>query len=330
MSAQIPMVWTEIGRMPGAYVVNAITIHKELFPDIPRYLVVSKEFAAKISDDLCAVVIEEDLLGSENAKEFEVLQKNWSYKHVSYWQNTTRRFFVLENFMDSLNFEKIIHLESDCILLEVNYLFKLFIQGSWGLKYTMQDDLSACASIFLVNQKSNLSDLNKFILEKWLAADITDMKLLHDFKLNNLQATYLPSGSANIEEIVFDAGTIGRYYLGGDSRNNLIPFSTRGLLPQGSGFFDPTPYRIKINQKKVILESIDDSSKSLLLGCVHVHSKKIPRSSRKFFKMLVRESGGSRGKLWQIGRLDFTVLAERVVSKLFRVINSKSPDKRYR
>ena len=330
MSGQIPLVWTEIGRMPGAYVMNAITIHRELFPDIPRYLVVSEEFAAKVSNDLCTVVTEEDLLGSENAKKFEVLGKNWSYKDISYWQNTTRRFFILENFMNSLNFEKIIHLESDCILLEANYIFKLFIQDSWGLKYTMQDDLIACASIFLVNQKSSLSSFNEFILQKWLTKDITDMKLLHDFILNNSQATYLPSGSDNIEEIVFDAGTIGRYFLGGDSRNNLIPFSTRGLLPSGSGFFDPTPYRIKINQKKVILESIDDSSKALLLGCVHVHSKKIPRSSRKFFKMLVRESGGSRGKLWQIGRLDFTVLAERVVSKLFRVINSKSPDKRYR
>ena len=94
MSNEIPFIWTEIGRKPGEYALNSIAIHKELFPNNPRYLVVSKEYARKQLDNLCNVIFEEDIKESKNTQKFNQLNKSWNYQHVSYWQNTTKRFFI--------------------------------------------------------------------------------------------------------------------------------------------------------------------------------------------------------------------------------------------
>ena len=53
----IPFVWTEIGRNPGKYVLNAIKINSQLFPDQPRYLILSKEFSKNIKDLNCEVTV---------------------------------------------------------------------------------------------------------------------------------------------------------------------------------------------------------------------------------------------------------------------------------
>ena len=97
MENEIPFIWTEIGRKPGKYVLNSIAIHKELFPNSPRYLVVSKEFAQKQLSNICTVIVEDDIKESDNSRKFNQLNKSWTYQQASYWENTSKRFFVIEN-----------------------------------------------------------------------------------------------------------------------------------------------------------------------------------------------------------------------------------------
>jgi hypothetical protein len=331
MSKEIPVIWTEFGRKPGRYVLNSIAIHKEVFPNNPRYLVVSKEYAHKQLSNLCTVIFEEDINKSENTQKFNQLDKSWNYKHVSYWQNTTKRFFIIENLMNMNNFEKIIHLESDCVLLSIEHIKELFNKNDWGLKYTKQDDHSGCASIFLVNNLKSIEDFNIFIINNWGKQDINDMVLLHDYIKENKTASYLSSGSLIDSKIVYDAGTIGRYYLGGEGRNNRLPLSTRGLLPESSEFFDPSPFKVVKNGSNVLLTNIKDPDIKLELGCLHVHSKRIPRNYKKLIQRLINESGSKRGFFWRLGRPDLTVIAERVMTKVHkRVFFAKSEDVRFR
>ena len=314
MNNEIPFIWTEIGRKPGKYVLNSIAIHKELFPTNPRFLVISKEFAQKKLNNLCTVIFEEDIKESQNTQIFNQLNKSWNYKHVSYWQNTTKRFFIIENIMKKNNFEKIIHLESDCILLSIEHIKELFYKNDWGLKYTKQDNRSGCASIFLANSLKSLENFNTFILKNWERQDITDMVLLNNYEKEN-GASYLSSGSLIDNKIVYDAGTIGRYYLGGEGRNNRLPFSTRGLLPESTEFFDPSPFKVIKTGNKILLANIKNPEIKLELCCLHVHSKRIPRNYRNLIKRLIRESDANRGFFWRLGMPDLTVVAERLVTK---------------
>lgn len=328
-SIQVPFVWTEIGRKPGKYVLNAIKINAELFPNQPRFLIISKEFAGNIKFSECEIIYEENLASTENSMQFKNTPKNWSWSQTNYWTNTTRRFFVLEQFLKSFEFKQLIHLESDTVLLDKKYIDDLFKDSSWGIKYTKQDSNTGCASVFLVNSIENLVELNRFILENWQKPSSTDMTLLSDYR--NLKSTnsFLPSGDLIDANIVFDAGTIGRFYLGGDARNNRIPFSTRGLLPNTAQFFNPSGYRAESNGRDVKL--IDSNGKSLSLACVHIHSKRVPRNVSLLIKSIVNESNSKRNILWKLGTIDFGVIRERIKSFLQRrLLRNKTADPRVR
>ena len=61
MNNHPPFVWVEIGRRPGKYALNAISINKELFPDQERFLIVSKQYESKLPKNLCTIILEEEL-----------------------------------------------------------------------------------------------------------------------------------------------------------------------------------------------------------------------------------------------------------------------------
>lgn len=325
----IPFVWTEIGRKPGKYVLNAIKINAELFPDQSRYLILSQEFASKIYVPNCEIVIEEKLIQTENSIQFTHTPKSWNWNQASYWINTTRRFFVLEQFLLSFGYQKLIHLESDTVLLNKNYVDDLFKDSSWGIKYTKQDANNGCASVFLVNSIEKIKDFNRFIIDNWENPTNTDMTLLSEYQKLKSRNSYLPSGNIIESNTIFDAGTIGRYYLGGDARNNRLPFSTRGLIPNTEEFFNPSDFRVEYDGKSVRL--VDSKKQVLLLACVHLHSKRVPRSIKLLIKRLLKESNANRNIAWRIGALDFGVINERIKSfTQRRIFKNKFADPRVR
>lgn len=325
----IPFVWTEIGRNPGKYVLNAIKINSQLFPDQPRYLILSKEFSKNIKDLNCEVIYEEQLGETKNSKKFFNTPKNWSWSQNNYWMNTTRRFFILEQFLEKYKLEKLIHMESDTILLNKKYIDELYEIPEWGIKYTKQDATTGCASVFLVNSLASLRDFNSFVLENWADPTETDMTLLSKYQNLKSHDSFLPSGDLNIFDTVFDAGTIGRYFLGGDARNNRFPFSTRGLLPNSREFFDPSRYVIKSDGD--LIKLVDKNLKSLNLACVHIHSKRIPKNLKKLVKSLIKESNVKRTRFWKLGVLDLGVINERTKSFIQRrIMRNKVADPRIR
>lgn len=320
MNNLVPFVWVEIGRRPGKYALNAIFINKEIFPDQERFLIISKQYKNKIPKDLCTVIFEEDLKKYSNYANFNTLEKQWSFSHKSYWQNTTKRFFVLENFMRKYGYQRIIHLESDCLLLTMDYLNTLFLEDGWGIKYTKQADGTGCASILVVNRAQALQEFNSYVLRNWQKQDVTDMTLLGNYAFDNKDANYLPSGNAINSKIVFDAGTIGRYFLGGEARNHRIPVSSRGRLTSEKGAFRPDNFNVGNTKDGLFLIDTKDENKNLQLGCLHIHSKRIPKRYQKLINQLIRESNSNRGWFWRLGKLDSTVVFERILSKLSKVI----------
>jgi len=270
MSNLPPFVWVEIGRRPGKYALNAISINKELFPEQERFLIVSKQYKNKLPKDLCTVISEEELKESSNYTDFNALEKQWSYSHKSYWQNTTKRFFVI--------------------------------------------------SILVVNKVQALQEFNSYVLKNWHKQDTTDMTLLGNYALDKKDANYLPSGDEVNSKIVFDAGTIGRYFLGGEARNNRIPVSSRGSITSEKGAFLPNKFKVGKIKDGLFLIDAKDEDNNLKLGCIHVHSKRIPKRYQKLINRLIRESNSNRGWFWRLGRLDFTVVSERILSKLSKVM----------
>jgi hypothetical protein len=216
MHLQPPLVFVETGRKPSKYLVNNLRIHSELFPNRKIVLIVSYQYKRYVNNRNIEVISEESLQASTILGEFEALNKQWSGLQKNYWSNTTKRFFILDRYMKSQNLDKIIHLESDCVLLDDSEIQKEFQIGDWGMRFPKQHVKYGCASLLLINNANVFDSFLKYILENWERGEITDMDLLGEFVDLKKGAEYLPSADLLNSSSIYDGVSIGRYFLGSE------------------------------------------------------------------------------------------------------------------
>ena len=99
---------------------------QQKFPDRPVVLILSEKYLRSFKHLTVEIITEESIPVNTLHFDFEAIQKNWSGLQKSYWTNTTKRFFVLNRYMEAKNLERIIHLESDCVLLNDSWLNQEF------------------------------------------------------------------------------------------------------------------------------------------------------------------------------------------------------------
>lgn len=325
-----PLVWVELGRKPAKYLINNLKLHTELFPNTKKFLIMNQKYHEFLNGVDIELIFIEDLPSRIEIDNFQNQEKNWNGLQKKYWTNTTARFFALNAFMKDKDFDKIIHLESDCVLLSSVAINKYFATNGWGMRVAKQFRAYGCASVLLVNRQSELEKFLDFTRAKWSIDGYTDMNALGDYVNESDQSSFLYSGNPidpNYKEI-FDGVTIGRFFLGGDARNSRWPFSARGKIDETEEAFDPSKYRLSRNDEEI---SLIQDSEILLLQNIHIHSKRIPNSINKLLKIIEFDGTRKQGKIWYLGHFDQVVFFERLTSflqrRFFRKANS---DPRYR
>jgi len=327
-----PLVFVETGRKPSKYLFNNLRIHGELFPERKIVLIVSAQYRNDVNNPDIEVISEESLPLSSLLSEFEGLNKQWTGLQKNYWSNTTKRFFVLDRYMQSQNMEKLIHLESDCILLDDSEIQNEFNKDNWGLRYPKQHTKYGCASLLLINKADVFDCFLKYILDNWERGEITDMDLLGEFVDQKTGGEYLPSADllTTASKSIYDAVSIGRYFLGSDARNCRLPFSGRGLKDNAEGALKILSPKILLNiGNKIIYQ--DTYIPDLELKSIHIHSKRIPNKYRSLVKMITKDSNSKNSSFWTLGAFDKLVFLERLVSFIYRrFLMNKSRDFRFR
>jgi hypothetical protein len=308
----IPIVWIELGRKLPHHLLNNVRFHYEKYPDYPQYLVTDQRVPRKISQ-ICSIV-DSATLDLNIISDQLLADMNRNTKQETFWINTTKRFFILEAFMRRFNLKKIVHLESDNLLLEGEALQDLFANNDWGLAYPMQADGIGCASILLVKDVKTLSDFNGFALKSWKDENQDDMQLLGKFSTSQA-VKILPSYPGS--KYIFDPQTYGRYFLGTDARNIRIPMSRRGIIDRRAGAVNPELLNFQLDIEKKVLFVKDENSSSVLAN-LHIHSKRIPRSWQKLRRILILDIENSERSSWERGHLDFRVFTERLASWILR------------
>lgn len=330
MNLNIPIVWVELSRKPSNYLLNSIKLHVNRYPDSKKYLILNKEYEKYVRNLDIQLVFAEELQSFLEIAEFQNQSKNWKGLQKSYWTNTTARFFALNAFMKDQGINKLIHLESDCVLLTPRIIEQYFLDNSWGLKYAKQHKNYGCASIMLVNNQKELQNFLDFTSANWERDGFTDMNALGEFVVQSNSSEMLYSGSPHLEgkDFVFDGVTIGRFFIGGDARNSRWPFSARGVTTKADEGFDPTSYNLKAESNSVYLFN---SSDKLELQNIHLHSKRIPKNFSKLLKIIAKDGSRKRNWIWRLGHIDMVVLKERLVSFLQRrILRNKNADPRFR
>ena len=324
LNPSVPLLFVETGRRPSRYLVNNLQIARNRFPNRKIVLILSKEYLREIDILGIEKVAEEEIIKNSMLLKFESIQKNWSGLQKNYWTNTTKRFFILGMYMEENRIEQVVHLESDCILLNEKWIDEEFKDPSWGIKYPKQHHRYGCASVLIVNKLEIFNNFLQFIIENWNRGEITDMNLLGEFSESEMQASFLPSGDLinGSSKHIYDGVSIGQYFLGTDARNQRLPCSARGRRDSNAGAIALNNPRIQLNSLGVLVYKDVDSIELELVN-IHMHSKRLPKTYKALEKMILSDSRGRVNLLWRLGVFDKLIFAERLVSFLNRRILRK-------
>lgn len=320
----IPLVWIETGRKLPHHLTSNILIHKEMYKDYDQYLVTDQKVPKYIAK-ICKIVDSRsfNLHASSSLLRNNI---NRSTSQKAFWIDTTKRFFVLESFMEALAIEKVIHLESDNLLLRGNMIQNIFTNSDWEMAFPLQAKEVGCASILLINRSIKLREFNEFVLKSWQEINQDDMSLLGKFTINS-GIKILPTWPN--ERYIFDPQTYGRFLFGTDARNNSKPYSQRGIVDERVGAVNPTLLNFYWDSGFKNLVVSAGKVDSVLVN-IHIHSKRVPRSKAELERMLTKDIASIGSVSWQRGVLDVRVLIERLLSWTMRRVFRKEIEFRLR
>ena len=321
--SSLKIVWVEVGRRLPRYAARNIVLTAKNHPSLEQIMVTDSVTNLKHAKMVRTQEIEKSSL----TLQFHSIRKEWAFKQQYFWQGTTARFFHLYDVMKALNIENVLHLETDCVLLEPESLDSISRSTHIDLAYPLQAQGIGCASIFYIRNHEALGQFLEFIIKNWHRQDVDDMTLLGDYS-NRSDVKILPSkfeDGQKESDYLFDAQSVGKFFLGTDARNCRLPFSKRGLGDSRAGsvtddfISKDLIWNIPCKSKRLelSLQRSGSGSKSKFAN-VHVHSKFISRSSLRMKIIFKLSFGRNRNWFWRIGFIDVAVLTERAASFIAR------------
>ena len=315
------VVWVEVGRPVPRYAVKNFRLMRKMFPEVVQYLVTD---ALDEFEDVIKIPTS-SLNHSSVTSKFLKIKKSWPSRQEYFWQGTTSRFFYLFEAMKSHGLINVLHLETDSLLLDESAIQSLIDDERVDLAYPLQADKVGCASILYVRGTTILEEFLLFILKRWKEQKVDDMILLGEFS-NNSKVRVLSTwieGLGPSEKFIFDAQSIGKFYLGTDARNCRWPFSRRCIGDERKGsitnFFNDDKYDWDTHVlKRTPSITIQDNSRRASVANIHIHSKRIS-SSFTIMKMRFYIGFGPRAPfMWKAGAFDYSVFRERFASFVAR------------
>lgn len=315
MNSSLKIMWVEVGRPIPRYAKNNFKLMSKLHSNITQYLITDSRapMASQIIIDISKIE------RSEETRRFEEMKKVWPHKQEYFWHGTTARFFYLYDAMRTNQLKNVIHLETDCILLQPDAMFNLISDTRVDFAFPLQANGIGCASILYARNPEILQRFLHHILNNWNRDNVDDMVLLGEFS-REIGVKVLPTQIENLDSspgFIFDAGSIGKYFIGTDARNRRVPFSARGELDFREGsitnLLKQDNLRFESTLKKESIE-IRIRKSRIMLANIHIHSKAI---SSYVFLMNIKFRIGFGIKLpifWKLGHFDKNVFLERLVS----------------
>lgn len=209
-------VYVHFGSNLPKHLELGLIRHKSLFPEQRVILIVDQ--LVKISD---LKGIEIQRLNSLDLQKdlFDLLSKHLDFNfRDGFWKYTLQRFFALTEFHKSVPHSRIVHIESD-VLVMPEFPWNKFsgLQTAAWLK--VNDTIDVAAIIFLPNYKASSFLSREIVRFAQENPKINDMQALHEFASQNpAHHIYLPSLTPNTARSLDYVGakeTEFRNYFGG-------------------------------------------------------------------------------------------------------------------
>jgi hypothetical protein len=214
-----------------------------------------------------------------------------------FWQYTLERILALDQYHQSFPQKKIMHLESDVLLLD-DFPFHIFEKQTKMSWLSVDENRDVATLIYLPHAQASRTLSEGLLAQLSVNPTLTDMKFLREFRLKNPaevllapslsleMATLLISNSEMDPKIgfelssasrifggVFDPAAIGMWFTGSDPRNyygSRKVFDTREILDGGT-FINPGIFKYRFSDTEGLFISIDNVESRV--WSLHIHSK---------------------------------------------------------
>lgn len=284
-----------LGKKPDDHFwLNLNKISRD-FPSIEVSAVVSKgvERDAILSSEIS---VYEYSPSSDVEKIFELHNYDHNFRG-GFWRYTLERLFAITQLHETLPDKKILHVESDVLLLP-NFPFskiEKLNELSW-CRFNEAKDVSSV--LYIPDLDSSLSLREKLLNELKMDNTLTDMTILNRISRNNPSVHIFPSMNRELPKLqnrlnlmcdsrefeicsndefngIFDPAAIGMWLTGLDPRNyyGITKIHDRGIIDTGDSYVDASQYTYKFDSQSLLSITGDGISKELF--CLHIHSKNL-------------------------------------------------------
>jgi len=236
------LVLVYLGNSVPSFVYENLNYLVKTFPQYETYIILdtksSKNFYAP--NKVKVWIFEEDK--DSDLKSLNFLQHDAQFRN-GFWSLTIKRLFAVTDFMEKMQVQNVLHIESD-VWLSPNYPFDKLISAPHGISYPLSNLSEGVASTLYIRNIDNGKRLARYALKEIERnPDSTDCTILGSLYADpdeghavgilptiiplslNLNAGLDPERfnimSSAIEYFggLFDAATWGQYLLGIDARN---------------------------------------------------------------------------------------------------------------
>lgn len=288
------LVLVHLGSSPANHLwLNMKSILKR-FPEIQIAFVSDQNHPNRIEDK--RIKFFQYQRASHTVEAFALLAHDKKFRS-GFWQYTLERFLALNQFHQTCPQVKILHIESDILLLP-NFPFKKIFDTSKLAWMRVDENRDVAAILYSPNGTETAwlaSEILQHMSRDSLVTDMTSTNRIR--KSNSDRITVLPSYSSllgkypiresdkdtyilkelseSFEEFngIFDPAAIGMWLTGSDPRNyygKQIFFDSREIN-MGGTFFDPSLLKYSFSDDGELFCRFDDNL--VRIWSLHVHSK---------------------------------------------------------
>lgn len=232
----------------------------------------------------------------EYTEKFSRLDFEFKFRS-GFWQYTLERILALDQYHQSFPQKKIMHLESDVLLLG-DFPFQIFEQQTKMSWLSVDEKRDVATFIYLPHAQATKTLAEALLAQLSVDPTLTDMKFLREFRLKNPNevllapslsleiATHLISNyemdlkvglelssTSKIFGGIFDPAAIGMWLTGSDPHNyygSRKVFDTGEIL-NGGTFINPGIYKYRLSDTGELFVSINNLESRV--WCLHIHSK---------------------------------------------------------
>ena len=181
-----PIIFCQLGKTIPLYLQDAMEQARLFNPESPVILLTDAEISqaeeSRYSRIKAEVVDIRSIPQSKNHQEFLQLSFLPQYQPSHFWQTTTERLYVLEDYLERQKIDEVFHIESDCLLYQnLGDYLSIFRKHYPGLAATPMSPIHLTASLFYVRNRKQLAD---FTTEANRLLALGERKLKEDFGID--------------------------------------------------------------------------------------------------------------------------------------------------